>query len=224
MAVYGYVRVSTQSQADDGLSLDAQQRQIEGYAMMHGMKLDHIFIERAVSGAKPFEQRPQGKLLSEAITGGDVVICSKLDRLFRSARDALVVTDEFKTKQCSLHLLDLGGDVSANGISKMFFTIVASFAEFERDRIAERISDVKANEKKQGRFIGGSRPFGYQVNEDGSLVQDASEQKMIDLARQLRSKNKSFRAIADQITSQGIKVSHMTIKKLLSEPATIQVN
>jgi len=216
MAVYGYVRVSTQSQVDDGLSLDAQQRQIEGYAMMHGMTLDHIFIERAVSGAKFFEQRPQGKQLSEVLAAGDVVICSKLDRLFRSARDALVVTDEFKSKQCSLHLLDLGGDVSGNGISKMFFTIVASFAEFERDRIAERIADVKANEKLLGRFIGGSRPFGFQIGEDGSLVKDEKEQKMISLAVQLRAKKKSFRTIAEQISRHGINVSHMTVKKLLN--------
>lgn len=215
MAVYGYVRVSTQSQVEDGLSLDAQQRQIEGYAMMHGMKLDQIFIERAVSGAKPFEQRSQGKLLSETLTSGDVVICSKLDRLFRSARDALVVTDEFKTRQCSLHLLDLGGDVSGNGISKMFFTIVASFAEFERDRIAERITDVKANEKQLGRFIGGTRPFGFQVGSDGSLVRDEAEQKMVRLAKKLRSEKKSYRTIAEQISLKGIKVSHMTVKKFL---------
>jgi len=217
MAVYGYVRVSTQSQVDDGLSLDAQQRQIEGYAMMHGMTFNHIFIERAVSGAKLLEQRPQGKLLSEALTSGDVVICSKLDRLFRSARDALVVTDEFKARKCSLHLLDLGGDVSGNGISKMFFTIVASFAEFERDRIAERIADVKANEKQLGRFIGGSRPFGFQVCSNGYLIRDEAEQKMVSLARKLRSAKKSYRTIAEQISLNGIKVSHMTVKKILNE-------
>jgi len=217
MAVYGYVRVSTQSQVDDGLSIDAQQRQIEGYAMMHNMALDKVFVERAVSGSKSFDQRPLGKQLSQALVSGDVIICSKLDRLFRSARDALVVTDELKAKGCSLHLLDLGGDVSGNGVSKMFFTIVASFAEFERDRIAERISDVKANEKEKGRFIGGSRPFGYQVDKDGSLVKDSAEQKMISYAKRLRSQNKSYRAISNQISASGTKVSHMTIKKLLSE-------
>jgi DNA invertase Pin-like site-specific DNA recombinase len=215
MAVYGYVRVSTQSQADDGLSLDAQQRQIEGYSMMHGMKLDHVFIERAVSGAKPFEQRPQGKILSETLTSGDVVICSKLDRLFRSARDALVVTDEFKARKCSLHLLDLGGDVSGNGISKMFFTIVASFAEFERDRIAERIADVKANEKLLGRFIGGSRPFGFQVSDDGTLEEDEVEQRMIKLVLHLRSEEKSYRTIADEVTNSGSNISHTTVKKII---------
>ncbi len=217
MATYGYVRVSTQLQVNDGLSIDAQQRQIEGYAMMHNMTLDKVFIERAVSGSKSFDQRPQGKQLSEALVAGDVIICSKLDRLFRSARDALVVTDELKAKNCSLHLLDLGGNVSGNGISKMFFTIVASFAEFERDRIAERISDVKANEKEKGRFIGGSRPFGYQISKDGFLVKDATEQKMICHAKQLRSENKSYRTIAEQISSSGTNVSHMTIKKILNE-------
>ena len=96
MAVYGYVRVSTKQQSEDGLSLDAQQRILEGYAMMQGLQIDHIFIERAVSGWKPFDTRPQGKLLAERLTKGDVILCSKLDRLFRSARDALTVSDDLK--------------------------------------------------------------------------------------------------------------------------------
>ena len=53
MAVYGYVRVSTDRQADEGESLTAQQRTIEGYAMMQGTPVDHVFVERAVSGSKP---------------------------------------------------------------------------------------------------------------------------------------------------------------------------
>jgi len=77
--------------------------------------------------------------------------------------------------------------------------------------------DVKANEKEKGRFIGGSRPFGYQVDSNGSLVKDVAEQKMIHLAKKLRSEKKSYRSIAEQISSSGIKVSHMTIKKVLND-------
>ncbi len=63
MAVYGYVWVSTDRQADEGESLGAQQRVVEGYAMMNGLTLDSIFVERGVSRSKPLGQRSQGERL-----------------------------------------------------------------------------------------------------------------------------------------------------------------
>jgi putative DNA-invertase from lambdoid prophage Rac len=215
MAVYGYVRVSTKTQAEDGLSLEAQQRQIEGYAMMQGLTIDEIFIERAVSGWKPFDTRPQGARLAGCLQKGDIILCSKLDRLFRSARDALVVSDELKKQGVKLHLMDLGGDVTGNGVSKVFFTIVAAFAEFERDRIAERISDVKSSEKEKGRFLGGSRPFGYRVGEGGDLVPNESEQTIINRAVTMRNQGKSLRAISEAVSVGLTKLSHVTVKRIL---------
>jgi len=217
MAVYGYVRVSTKMQSEDGLSIESQQRQIEGYAMMKGLSIDKIFIERAVSGSKPIETRGEGKSLIASLCAGDSIICAKLDRMFRSAKDALIVSEALRKRKVNLHLLDLGGDVTGNGISKMFFTIVAAFAEFERDRIAERITDVKSNEREKGRFLGGSRPFGYQVNKHGELMPDIEEQKVIGNVKALRNEGKSLRTIAETVTSDEIKISHVTVKRILSE-------
>jgi hypothetical protein len=76
---------------------------------------------------------------------GDVVIAAKLDRLFRSAIDALTVVEDLRKRVLALHLLELGGDISGNGLSKLFLTIAAAFAEAERDRIRERIGQVKAD-------------------------------------------------------------------------------
>ncbi len=217
MSVYGYIRVSTKSQSEDGLSLDAQERQLKGYAMMQGLEIDEIFVERAVSGWKPFGSRPEGARLAAFLQEGDVVLCPKLDRMFRSARDALTVSDELKKLGVSLHLVDLGGDVTGNGISKMFFTIVAAFAEFERDRIAERISDVKATEREKGRFLGGSRPFGYQVSEDGSLIPDSAEQETIKHVLDLRARGQSYRGIAASLAEMGAEISHMTVKRIIKQ-------
>jgi DNA invertase Pin-like site-specific DNA recombinase len=89
MAVYGYVRVSTDRQAEDGESLGTQKRIIEGYAMMNGLTLDSIFVERGVSGSKPIGERPEGARLLATLNAGDVVITPKLDRMFRSALNAL---------------------------------------------------------------------------------------------------------------------------------------
>jgi DNA invertase Pin-like site-specific DNA recombinase len=88
MAAFGYVRVSTDRQAEEGESLGAQERTIQGYAMMHGLKLDRVFVERAVSGSRPIAERPEGGKLLSSAQAGDVVITPKLDRMFRSALDA----------------------------------------------------------------------------------------------------------------------------------------
>ena len=65
--VYGYARVSTVMQADEGESLDVQQRTIAGYAQMHGLAVERVFVERGVSGSKPLSERPQESGLE---TGG----------------------------------------------------------------------------------------------------------------------------------------------------------
>ena len=73
--------------------------------------------------------------------------------MFRSALDALTMVKAFKEKGVSLHLIDLGGDIAGNGISKLFFTIISAVAEAERDRIVQRILDVKRDQKRQGKHL-----------------------------------------------------------------------
>ena len=163
MAVYGYVRVSTTRQADEGESLAVQRRQLEGYGTMQGWKLDKVFVEKAVSGSAPLADRPQGKGLLAALQWGNVIVTAKLDRMFRSAVDALNELARLKDQGVSLHMIDLGGDVTGNGISKLVFTILSAVAEAERDRIRERISQVKADQRQRGRHLGGRKPFGYDV-------------------------------------------------------------
>jgi putative DNA-invertase from lambdoid prophage Rac len=112
-----------------------------GYCLIKGYTLAEHFVERGVSGSTPLADRPEGLLAT--IGKGDVVVSAKLDRAFRSAADALAVLEEFKDQGVDLHLIDLGGSVIANGMSKMVFTILAAVAEGERDRIRERIRDAR---------------------------------------------------------------------------------
>jgi DNA invertase Pin-like site-specific DNA recombinase len=216
MAVYGYVRVSTERQADDGESLGTQRRVIEGYAMMQGLPLDTVFIERGVSGSKPLGERPEGARLLAALIPGDVLITAKLDRMFRSALNALDVLGQLKDRSVSLHMIDLGGDVTGNGISKLVFTILSAVAEAERDRIRERIRDVKADQRKRRRYLGGIVPFGWQVTEDGALIEDPDEQRAIQRILQLRREGLSLRAISLAISADGVKLSHEGVKNVLA--------
>jgi putative DNA-invertase from lambdoid prophage Rac len=213
--IYGYCRVSTLRQASEGESLDVQRRQIEGYALMHGLAVDEIVVEEGVSGSTPVIERPAGGTLFAKLASGDTIISPKLDRLFRSALDALQVVADLRKRGVALHLLDLGGDIAGNGMSKLFLTIAAAFAEAERDRIRERVTQSKAVQKARGRYLGGSLPFGFKRGDGGELVPVDADQEAIREMVALRGQGKALRAIADAMRAKGVQVSHEGVRAAL---------
>lgn len=217
MSVYAYTRVSTARQSNDGESLDVQRTRIEGYAQSIGEKVDSVYEERGISGSIPFDERPKGKLLLAKIVKGDSIIAFKLDRMFRSAHDALRICSILKEERgVHLHFIDLGGDVTGNGISRLVFTILSAVAEAERDRTRERIRDVKEHQREQGKFLGGTPPFGYFVNKHRLLEKEPLQQKAILLMRQLRKKGMAYRAISAAIGSRlQLKISHAGVLRIL---------
>jgi putative DNA-invertase from lambdoid prophage Rac len=225
MQVFGYVRVSTAEQANSGLSLDTQRRQIEGWAAVKGWDVAAVFVEAGVSGSVPLADRPEGQRLLTTLRPGDVVITAKLDRMFRSAADALGTLEEIKDQGVALHMIDLGGDVCGNGISKLVFTILSAVAENERDRIRERIRDVKRDRASQRLFNGGRRPFGYDIDGEGKdrrLVPNAHEQDALRRARGMQANGDSLRSIAFVWMSEfGLdKYDAKTVQRILAREDT----
>jgi putative DNA-invertase from lambdoid prophage Rac len=216
MAVYGYCRVSTQKQADEGESLDVQERQVAGYAMLSSLTVDKVFVERGVSGSKPLSERPEGKALLAMLQPGDVIITPKLDRMFRSALDALDTLAKLKGKRIALHMIDLGGDVCGNGISKLVFTILSAVAEAERDRIRERVQTTKSDQKARNRYLGGIVPWGFQKAADGSLETIPEQQAAIDQMHGMRAAGASLRAIAAHMHGIGYDLSHEAVRNILA--------
>jgi DNA invertase Pin-like site-specific DNA recombinase len=117
-------------------------------------------------------------------------------------------------------MIDLGGDVCGNGISKLVFTILSAVAENERDRIRERIRDVKRHLAARGIFGGGKRPFGFDVV-DGRLIPNAREQvalaRMVELRKQKESLRQISRTIAEEFELPQLPA--VTIKRILDRAA-----
>jgi putative DNA-invertase from lambdoid prophage Rac len=216
--IVAYCRVSTDAQAEDGQSLDVQQRQLEGWAMQRGQPLDQVVVEAGISGAIPFHERPEGAKLWSELRKGDTLVASKLDRVFRSASDCLAVVEAFKARGVSLFLLDLNGgadDVSGNGIARLFLTIVSAFAEFERDRIGERIRQTKRAQKARCEYLGGKAPFGYTYY-DGKLMPVPEQQRALRRIRKLAADGLSPYKIVADLASRGVKLSHVTVRKIIA--------
>lgn len=213
MAAYGYIRVSTIQQAKEGESLETQFKQIVSYASLKGFEIppENFVTERGVSGSLEFEKRPEGSKLFERLQAGDVLIFSKLDRAFRNTRNALNSLHELKEREVSVHFIDLGGDVTNDGIGSVIFTILSAFATFERDRIATRIREVKQVQKGEGKFLGGFTRFGFTV-EDEKLKPNPEEQVIIKEMKDMRRRGMSLRRISKWLDrTYGVSMSHSTV-------------
>ena len=205
MSVYGYCRVSTDRQADEGESLGVQERQINGWCLMNGETVAQMFVERGVSGSVPIGKRPEGSKLMGLAHKGDTIVTPRLDRLFRSALDALQTVEHAQKKGIRIVVIDGLGDITGNGMARAFLTISAAFAELERDTVRERVTTVKADQRSRGRYLGGKVPFGYEVvgaKPNRTLVEKPDEQEIITLARALAGGGQSLRAIRAEIIRQ----------------------
>lgn len=216
--IYGYLRVSSIMQVE-GDSLDTQARQITAYATSKNWNVpaENIYVEAGVSGSIDFNERPEGKRLVSVLQSGDTIIFTKLDRAFRNVRNAFNTLHDLKTVGVNVHFLDLGGEVTGNGIGAIVFAVMSAFASFERERIATRIREVKQVQKAQGKFVGGRRAFGYQIV-DGRKERREDEQLVINEMRLLRSAGNSYRFIASWLASNAdVKMTPMGVRWVLQQ-------
>jgi DNA invertase Pin-like site-specific DNA recombinase len=225
MAVYGYTRVSTTEQAaDDRSSLDTQRRKIVAAAELAGLTLDELIEEPGVSGGKPLAERPEGGPLLARLDKGDVLIVAKLDRAFRNAADALATAERLKASKVDLIVADMGSEpVTQNGVSRMFFGMLALVAEFERERIRERSAEGRAAKRQGGGHIGGSAPFGFRkigAGRAARLEPDPAQQAALIEMRKLAADGLASRAIAAAVQERhGLAVSHVTVRHALARGA-----
>lgn len=198
----GYIRVSTAGQAEEGVSLELQRGKIAAFCELHGLALSETIEdagESAKSLSRPGVQRVLQLVRSRQV---DAVVIYKLDRLFRNTQDALNTSQEFEQKGVALCSISEQLDTSTP-MGKFFFTITAAYAEMERALIAERTRAGLAQVRKEGRQVGRSTPYGYNLV-DGRLVPNAGEQDVIATVNRLYAEGQGTRRIAAALNAQGI--------------------
>lgn len=216
--IYGYIRVSSMSQVD-GTSPDEQAKRIQAGAVLAGGGEATLFSDLGVSGSIPLAKRKSGAQLLQVLRPGDTLIVAKMDRIFRSAIDALTMAEKWKQEGINLILLDMGIEpVNTSGVGKLFFTMMVAMAEFERHRIYERTIEGRAAKKSRGGHIGGKRPFGKIVigtGKEAVLLPHHEEQAALEDAKQLLRAGMSLRkAVAHIRDKTGFSLSHETLRRL----------
>lgn len=157
-----YIRVSTEKQASEGHSLDAQRSELETYCQANGWHVseDMVFVDAGISGKST--DRPAFQAMMQAAQDGKLqrIVCTKLDRIARNLRDLLNTVEELKNYRCSLvckkEQFDTG---TAQGI--FFLQLLGAVGELERSMISERVHSGRVENAKQGGFNGARVPYGY---------------------------------------------------------------
>jgi site-specific DNA recombinase len=198
----GYVRVSTEEQAREGVSLENQEAKIKAYCELNDFMLLEIFADAGLS-AKNLNRPGIKKIIDMARNKEiDAIVVYKLDRAFRSTIDALEVTSELDKCGVGFHSINERLDTKSP-LGRFFFTLIAGIAEMERGIIGERTSDALKRKIEKGEHVG-NVPFGYQIKGSG-LIPFLPEQEVIKLAKELRDRGYTFQAIAEEFKILGIK-------------------
>jgi Site-specific recombinases, DNA invertase Pin homologs len=194
-----YIRVSTDEQAREGFSIDAQKRKLLAYAESQDWDVVSVLVDDGYSAKdlnRPAMQELLQKVRNEEI---DVVLVFKLDRLTRSVRDLYALLDEFSRHDVGFRSAQEQFDTTTT-MGRAMLGILGIFAQWERETIAERVRFGMEQKVREGKKPGGKYPFGY--DRKGNLIPDEAE--IIRRVRELYMKeNLSFLKIAERLNSEG---------------------
>ena len=204
MTAIGYIRVSTEDQVKEGVSLDNQKAKIEAYCQLKDLELSEI-VEDAGISAKNLNRAGVKKVLEMARKKTiDAVVVYKLDRMFRSTVDALETTKMFDRWGISFHSIHETLDTKS-AMGRFFFTLIAALAEMERRIIGERTKAALSHKRSKNEKTGGDIPYGFNLGKNGLLVENENEQKVIRLIHRLKREGHSLRQICRELEIEGYK-------------------
>lgn len=202
MRVAGYIRVSTEEQVKEGYSLDAQRDKLINFCKSQDWTLVEIYVEEGKS-AKDMNRPELQRLLSDAKTGRyDVILVYRLDRLTRSVMDLYELLQTFEEHNIKFKSATEIYDTTT-AMGKLFITIVAALAQWERENLSERVRFGMEELVRSGKWHGGPVPFGFSW--DGStmhVVED--EARILRELRRLYMSGEGFGSTAKILNNRGL--------------------
>ncbi len=212
----GYIRVSTERQASEGASLEAQQAKIQQWCLANGYELVNVFKDEGISG-KRMDTRQGLQDALGSIKKGNAFVFYSMSRVARSTKDMLSIGDLITKKRADMvSVIEDFDTTSASG--KLMFQMLAVLAEFERNLVGERTATVLQNKKTNGQVYTNQTPYGFKAV-NGRLEQVKQEVKVVAEIQQARAKGQTLQSIADSLNSRGIPTK--TNKQW--QPATIHL-
>ena len=176
MRIAIYIRVSTEDQAKEGYSLEVQREYLESFAKREGLEIFKIYQDDGISGYST--ERPALKDLLKDAKGRkfDLVLVYKIDRFSRNLKDLLNLVDELSSSSIGFKSATEPFDTTTSA-GKLMFQQLGSFAEFERNRIAERVFPGMVKGVQRGNWQGARyAPYGYTYTKEKKLLEIDGEE------------------------------------------------
>ena len=219
-ATVGYVRVSTDDQAENGVSLAAQEERLRAYAVATGRELDEIVVDAGES-AKTVN-RPGLQRIFAGIRAGEIgaVVILKLDRLTRSVRDLGEILDLAARRDVALVSVSESLD-TASAAGRMVVNMLGVVAQWEREATAERTAFALAHKRRQ-RVVYGPTPFGYR-REGARLLAEPATIALRDEARRMLDDGSSLRQVGAWLRERvGGRWHPQTVKAMLTSRMVLE--
>lgn len=223
MTIYSYSRTSELEAAKGQEALDAMLEPellaIQTYCLSRQWYMTESLNDNNCSWNLELHKRDRGKRLLEIVRPGDIIVCAKLERIVSSSQEVAKLIKKLRERNVQLHIIELGGDVTNPEMTVSVDKMAALFSSLEKRKSAERIKGVKQRQRKQGRYLGGSRPFGYMIHENGRLIENPMEQRVLKKIMDLKRQGKSLRAISNEVSTPVMPISFKTVQRLLQRHA-----
>jgi site-specific DNA recombinase len=204
MKVACYLRVSTLEQSLEGYSIAAQKNRLEAYCVSQGWEVVHWYVDEGKS-AKDTD-RPELKRLLKGVDkkAFDIVLVYRLDRLTRSVLDLYSLLQKFEDKDVKFKsATEVYDTTTATG--RLFLTLIASLAQWERENLAERVSFGMEEKAKQGEWTVASPPYGYTKEDDEIKVIESEAAIVRRIFNMYLESKMGTRKIAHTLNEEGLK-------------------
>jgi len=196
-----YARVSTEDQAKEGFSLDAQRDRLHAFCRAQGWTVSKEYVDDGHSGRDV--RRPAYQLMMQERDGWDKVLVIKMDRIHRNSRNFMEMMDDLKEWGKDFVSATESLDTST-AMGRFVMDIIQRIAQLESEQIGERVYMGMAQKHKQGKgLLGFRRPYGYDYV-DGTLVVKAEEARTVRRIFREYAEGATIHGIAAKLNDEGV--------------------
>jgi len=196
-----YARVSTEDQAKEGYSLDAQLKRMEAYCKARGWTVAGRFVDEGQSGRNT--NRPAYSAMMAGKEDWDLILVLKMDRIHRNSVNFTLMMNHLRNHNKEFNSIQESFDTTT-AMGRFVMDIMQRIAQLESEQIGERVYMGMERKARMGQgHMGSGHPYGY-VYREGQLLVLEDERRTVETIFRLRAENNSYQKIADRLNENGI--------------------